>query len=140
MARITVKVHPREARRKLEVATPPVDGCAVWTHLIYATALPTFQISTGYTKYVLTVTGKLMADDIPGPTFLEDLTIGCRTMALPSPVVGSNFEGWTAWNSFHVETIVALIQLPIIFSSITCNFHPASETERVFGLSSLQQT
>jgi hypothetical protein len=40
MARITVKVHPREAQRKLEVATPPVDGCAVWTSYFISSSSP----------------------------------------------------------------------------------------------------
>jgi hypothetical protein len=93
-----------------QLISPKADGpntTGGW--YIYATTLPIPQVSTGYTKYVLTVTGKLMADDVAGPIFLENSAIGCRVMAIPSlsPVVGSNFEGWTAWNPFHFETTVA---------------------------------
>lgn len=92
-----------------QLISPEADGpytTGGW--YIYATTLPVPATSGSYTKYNLTVTGQLMADDVAAAIFLDNAGIGCRPMAFPSlsPVIGSNFEGWTAWNPFHFEATV----------------------------------
>jgi len=99
----------------------PDDGLSQWiTPLVdvpntaggwyvYATALRVPPISTGYARYVLTVSGQLMADDQVPAIFLLSPSIGCKVVALPSlsPVVGSNFVVHNAWNPFSFVATVA---------------------------------
>jgi hypothetical protein len=59
---------------------------------VYATALRVPPISTGYTKYVPTVAGNLMADDQVPAIF---------------PVIGTHFVVHNAWNPFSFLATVA---------------------------------
>jgi hypothetical protein len=62
-----------------EADTPNTTGG--W--YIYRTALPIPHISSGFTKYILSVTGKLTVDDEVAAIFLENPVGNCRQQYFP---------------------------------------------------------
>jgi hypothetical protein len=78
---------------------------------IYRTTLPVPPIVSGSTRYVLTVTGQLLADDEPIATFLENPAgeeLSCKLLTLTPliPLPSQNFGSGGAWNHFRFAGIV----------------------------------
>jgi hypothetical protein len=81
-----------------ETAFDPIDGISQWITpfseqpseggwYVYRTTVPTPASTSGSGKYLLTVTGHLLADDQVSAIAIEDPagdTLGCRIVALPS--------------------------------------------------------
>jgi hypothetical protein len=101
----------------------PNDGLSQWISpladgpntaggwYIYRTAFPVPPIASGSTKYVLTVTGMLLADDEPIAIFLENPAgerQSCRLLMLTPliPVPSQSFGSASAWNHFRFGGIV----------------------------------
>jgi hypothetical protein len=90
-----------------QIISPLADGpntLGGW--YIYRTTFPVPPIASGSTKYVLAVTGQLLADDEPIAIFLENPAgeeRSCKLLTLTplSPVPSQNFGSALAWNHFH---------------------------------------
>jgi hypothetical protein len=91
--------------------TPLSDANTTGGWYIYRTAFPIPSIASGSTKYVLTVTGQLMADDelsaIILERTLENSAQHCSGLALPSLTsVPGEAGAQYAWNNFHFAATV----------------------------------
>jgi hypothetical protein len=78
----------------------PLDVVSPGGWYVYRTA---FQIPAGTGTYLLTVEGRVLADDDAQAVFMENpagSALGCRVVALPPPLT------WTTWSPFGFVTPV----------------------------------
>jgi hypothetical protein len=89
--------------------SPQNDGYSMGGWFIYRTAFPVPPIKPGHDRYLLTVAGNVMGDDVVAAIFLRNPVFGCVPVSLPSlsPIVGSEsrFNVYTAWNPFDFAAV-----------------------------------
>jgi hypothetical protein len=102
---------------------PDSDGLSQWISpyvnfpgttggwYIYRTTVPIPSNSSGE-QYLLTVAGRLLADDLPSAVVFQTSSLSprtCSVVSLPSlaPVTGSPTAIDETWDHFHFATIVA---------------------------------
>lgn len=71
---------------------------------VYRTAFPAPPVQTGASKYILSVTGRVLADDLVPAIFLastDDGPLGCRLVSLPAMPADFSFASWSPF-SFEV--------------------------------------
>lgn len=117
--------------------TPQSDANTAGGWYVYRTTLPIPPNAPGAAKYVLTVTGQLLADDELPAIFLEnpagDLP-NCKLLALPalSTILGGSGSEY-AWNHFRiVETVVPNTSAYLYFLVYNISF-PAGESGNYTG-------
>lgn len=118
--------------------TPLSDANTTGGWYVYRTIFPVPPIAPGSTKYILTVTGLLLADDEPSAIFLENpanVEPSCRLLQLTplTSVIGINGSE-SGWNHFRfAATVIPDTSAYVYFLVYNVPF-PAGEPGNYTGL------